>query len=426
MPPHQLTGTRVRARRLDQGMLQSELAAAVGISASYLNLIEHNRRNIGGKLLLDLARALSIEPIALSEGPNASLVEKLRVAVAQTEGNGNDLLRSDELTLTFPDWAQFIVAQRRRIEELEARVNGLTERLAHDPRLASSLYQVLSTATSIHSAASILVGDAGLDRDWQRRFHQNIYDDAMRLAESSRALVDYLEDPEEGNGHELSTQDEVARFLDADGCDVETSSIDDILARSGLVRATSIALLRGWLETSKQDASLLPMRVFEPQARALSYRPIELARHFNVGLPVVLRRLAGLPKASGHPPVGLVICDAAAGVTHLQTVAGFDLPHAGAACPLWPLYLALGQPGRPVAAEVRLPGERPARFACYAIAEPRGATALDAQPVLQSTMLVVPDAANAGLVVTEAGPGCRICPRAECGARREPSILATY
>ncbi|MBU2358428.1 MAG: helix-turn-helix domain-containing protein, partial [Alphaproteobacteria bacterium] len=34
------TGARIRARRLDAGMSQRDLAQAVGISPSYLNLIE--------------------------------------------------------------------------------------------------------------------------------------------------------------------------------------------------------------------------------------------------------------------------------------------------------------------------------------------------------------------------------------------------
>ena len=48
-----LTGSRIRERRVMAGQKQADLAKAIGISASYLNLIEHNRRRIGGKLLLN-------------------------------------------------------------------------------------------------------------------------------------------------------------------------------------------------------------------------------------------------------------------------------------------------------------------------------------------------------------------------------------
>lgn len=68
-----LTGSRIRERRSMMEMRQADLARHVGISASYLNLIEHNRRRIGGKLLMDIAAALQIEPAALSEGAEAHL-----------------------------------------------------------------------------------------------------------------------------------------------------------------------------------------------------------------------------------------------------------------------------------------------------------------------------------------------------------------
>ena len=53
-----LTGSRIRERRVMAGQKQADLAKRIGISASYLNLIEHNRRRIGGKLLLNIAAAL--------------------------------------------------------------------------------------------------------------------------------------------------------------------------------------------------------------------------------------------------------------------------------------------------------------------------------------------------------------------------------
>src|SRR6056297_1376831 len=73
----ELTGSRIRDRRLLIGMKQSALAEAAGISPSYLNLIEHNRRRIGGKLLIELARALGVEPGVLSDGADATIHDTL-------------------------------------------------------------------------------------------------------------------------------------------------------------------------------------------------------------------------------------------------------------------------------------------------------------------------------------------------------------
>ena len=68
MPPSALTGTRLRERRLAAGLRQADVAAAAGISGSYLNLIEHNRRKVTVDLLNRLADALGLERGVLVQG----------------------------------------------------------------------------------------------------------------------------------------------------------------------------------------------------------------------------------------------------------------------------------------------------------------------------------------------------------------------
>ena len=91
-----LTGSRIRERRAMAGMRQADLARQVGISASYLNLIEHNRRRIGGKLLVDIATELGVEPSLLSEGAEAALISTLREAAADASNVQPELDRIDE------------------------------------------------------------------------------------------------------------------------------------------------------------------------------------------------------------------------------------------------------------------------------------------------------------------------------------------
>ena len=53
-------GAKVRVLRRSQGMTQAELARRLGISPSYLNLIEHNRRSFTADLLVKLAKILPV------------------------------------------------------------------------------------------------------------------------------------------------------------------------------------------------------------------------------------------------------------------------------------------------------------------------------------------------------------------------------
>ncbi|MFZ1910312.1 MAG: helix-turn-helix transcriptional regulator, partial [Burkholderiales bacterium] len=55
-----LIGPKIRDRRRALGITQSGLSATLGISASYLNLIEAGKRNIGGGLLKRIADALGL------------------------------------------------------------------------------------------------------------------------------------------------------------------------------------------------------------------------------------------------------------------------------------------------------------------------------------------------------------------------------
>jgi transcriptional regulator with XRE-family HTH domain len=181
----ELTGTRIRDRRLLMGMKQSALAEAAGISPSYLNLIEHNRRRIGGKLLIGLARALGVEPGVLSDGADATIHDTLRAAahgLGEARARRPETDRIDDLAARFPGWTGLIAQQRKRIGDLEAAVEGLRDRLAHDPVLAEAMHEVLSSAAAIRSTADILVREADLDPAWRGRFHRNLHEEAERLS----------------------------------------------------------------------------------------------------------------------------------------------------------------------------------------------------------------------------------------------------
>jgi XRE family transcriptional regulator, fatty acid utilization regulator len=431
MIPRQLTGSRIRERRLDKGLRQSDLAQTVGISPSYLNLIEHNRRRIGGKLLNAIARALSVDPTALTEGAEGALIDSLRVAAAADPDSGADIMRAEEFAGRFPDWASLVAAQSRRISTLEARVAELTDRLTHDPQLATSLHEVISAVTSIRSTSSILVTSEGLDRDWQDRFHRNIHKESLRLAESSRSLVNYLDGTGE-NAAVMSPVEEVEGFFEAiahhipalEGVEPAMSPADVAAGAPGLHSAAAQSLARAFLSRYRADAAAMPLDRFAAAARETAYDPSALAEAFDIDLAAVLRRLASLPRDDGHPPMGLAICDAAGAMIHLKPVVGFALPRGGAACPLWPLFDALCRPWHPIRAEVVLSGERAQQFLCYAVAQPREKARFDRPPVIEATMLLLPDPVAPSPAPVPVGVSCRVCGRARCPARREPSILA--
>lgn len=435
MSRKQLTGTRIRERRLDQGVRQADLARTVGISPAYLNLIEHNRRRIGGKLLVDLARQLGIEASALTEGAETALLGALRDAAQDHKMAGKELDRTEDFADRFPGWAQLVADLRGQVQGLERTVEILSDRLARDPNLSASLHEVLSAATAIRSTAAILADTDDIGADWQARFHRNLREDSSRLAEGAEALVRYLEESADDTSHQTQPMEEAEAYFrtrDWHIAALETPSepaeqvIEHLVETAEEVHSVAGRdLLRRELVQYSRDAARLPL---EPLLAAMSEHgtdPAELAVRFGCSPARVMRRLALLPEQHMPGPVGLVVCDGAGTLIFRKPVAGFELPPFGGACPIWPLFQALARPMAPIRTVVELPGRPAHSFLTYAISQPQARPRFDRPEIFQATMLILPPPPGADLKqARRIGSHCRICPRGECDARRELSILS--
>ncbi|MEW2913467.1 short-chain fatty acyl-CoA regulator family protein [Leisingera sp. JC11] len=423
-----LTGSRIRERRLILGMRQAELAREAGISPSYLNLIEHNRRRIGGKLLVGIAGVLGVEPSMLSEGAEAALISTLREAAADSGVPIAELDRVDEFAGRFPGWAEVLAAGHRRIATLERTVETLSDRLTHDPNLAASVHEVLSTAAAIRSTASILAETGELEPEWRDRFHKNLNEDSLRLSESSRALVSFLDEEGTGADRRGMPQEEAEAFFLSNGFhfpaleDGSATPEDLVLDAPDLTGEAVRSLAVAALEQYRSDARAMPLRALEQEIAASGIDPVALARRFNCALPAVLRRLAALPEEVLGQESGLVICDASGTLLFRKPVTGFAMPRFGASCPLWPLYTALVQPNMPVRRNVVQHGRNAAAFDCMATAWMQNQPDFGEDPLYRAVMLILPGAKDAQ-DPQPVGASCRICPRQGCPARREPSIL---
>lgn len=399
-------GRRLRSFRLDRGLSQRALAGAAGISASYLNLIEHDRRRIGAALLAGLAKALDIDPEALTADTDTDQLEAAKTGIATPTED------ADALVQRFPGWSAVITQQARKISRLEAQLSAVSDRMGHDPLLSGALHQVLSTVTSIRSTASILVEGAG-DRDWEQRFHQNVHDDSVRLADVSQALVTYLE-----SAPQTAAGDAVDRFF---------NEHDHHFARleAGLTQplpafdAASLVVVEDRLRRYVDDVQALSLDALLAEVGAVGTDVLQLSQRLAVDVPLVMRRLASLPAMDELPAFGLLMCDAAGGIVYHKPVAGFDLVRTGGGCPNWPVFETLGQPGYLRRAVVALPEPNAPRLSVQAMSVVRPSMDADLPPRLEATMLVTADAPTAA--PRPVGTTCAICRHAQCDARRRPT-----
>ena len=425
-----LTGSRIRERRIVSGIRQAELAKQAGISASYLNLIEHNRRRIGGALLVKLAEILGVEPSLLSEGAQATLVAALQQAANAPEGRVAELDRAEEFAGRFPGWAEVVAQGRQKIETLLQTVDILTDRLGHDPQLAASLHEVLSTVTSIRSTASILANTKQIEPEWRDRFHRNINEDANRLAQSSQALVAYLDGASDAATEVTSPQEEVELLLEAHGHhfpELEHADGDVQPLLEQLQSETARFMMTEILRRYQQAAMVAPLTQVADWVAAHGTDPFAMAADMGIAPDLAMRRLASLPDRLLPTALGYVECDASGTFLYRRPTEGFPMPRFGGACALWPVFAAANQPMVPQQQLVHQAGGDGQVFDTVALASPIAAPRLHQQVIYRSAMLITPAVSpdeRAKDAVQELGVSCRICPKQTCTARREPAIAA--
>lgn len=415
MPLSALTGTRLRERRVALGLRQADLAEQAGISASYLNLIEHNRRRIAEALLERLAQVLGQPVEAFQEGVAGALLDDLRAAAARLPGA--ELDRAEDFASRFPGWAATLIGLHQRVVGLERALEAMNDRMSHDPHLSASLHEVLSAVSSLRSTAAILADTDDIEPEWQARFLGNLQDDSKRLALGASALVHYLDNAGQEEDQALaSPQEEVEAWLAAQNwAPGDPQSLASNPARQ---------MAQAWLAQAARDGAAMPAPDFAAALAEDGPDPVRLAARFGCDVLTAFRRIALRPGAEA----GLVLCDASGTLTFRKPITGFALPRFGAACPLWPLFTALTRPMTPIETLIETAGPQPQRFRIRAFCQPRFPAGFRGPELREAAMLILPEPRTTDPRGTEAlaiGSTCRICQRDACPARREPSILAT-
>jgi predicted transcriptional regulator/transcriptional regulator with XRE-family HTH domain len=209
-----LIGPRIRDRRRALGITQASLAARVEISASYLNLIEGNKRNIGGALLRRIAGELGLGVDEVDGAAERRLLADLGELAGEPllEDLGLDALSARELAGRHDDWARALVRLNRVRLDREHVVSALSDRLSHDPFLGEAVHSLLTQAAAIRSSAEILETMPGIAQDRRARFISIVGEDSRRLAEVAQSLAAFFDQAPAG-ARAVTPVEEVDDFL---------------------------------------------------------------------------------------------------------------------------------------------------------------------------------------------------------------------
>lgn len=193
----QLTGYRIRERRRQLGLTQAGVAKKIGISPSYLNLIEANKRTIAGTTLRRITEVLDLDPETLTGRIEQRMVEDLLELAAEPMLRDLDLdeASAGDLIGRHPAWANALLACWRGWRDHAQIAGALSDRLNQDPALADAVHQMLTHVTAVKSTSEILQTTEDLEPDRRKRFHAILADESTRLTEAVQVLAEFFGKP---------------------------------------------------------------------------------------------------------------------------------------------------------------------------------------------------------------------------------------
>ncbi len=461
--PSSIVGTRIRQRRREIGVTQADLAQRIGISASYLNLIEWNKRKITGDLLRKVTETLSLPPDELDDASEQRLVETLSEIAHLPALNafGIESDRTGELVGRFPGWSKGVAALARSERQAVGRAQNLSDRLSNDPFLSETVHRMLTRIAAVRSAADILTEYPDLPAERRDRFNTIVHEESRALSDVGEALAVYLDKADDAD-RVLTPLDEVEALFETREnhfAEIEEAAgelapqLTDPLPISRRAKAETLAeqhlvgSVEGLIKTQPQiktaaarararravldyaiGAILMPMDAFSERSKELRFDIEALAQSFSVEIDSICHRLTALRPSSNVPRFGYFRANAAGTIIEMLGLEGLALPRYAAACPLWVLYRAQQSPETVIRQRAIFPSG--SRFVFVARARHTGPTGFGKPRHYVTDMIAMKEseahhtvyAPDPSATVEEIGPNCRMCPRRTCTHRVEDPL----
>ncbi len=428
---------------MEQGFSQQGLAQKLGISTSYLNLVEHDQRGVTAGLLFKLTDILDVDLAALSG------VQERQFEVGLREVFGDPLLAIEPvpeaeiqaLAASAPNAARAILALHgawagarddsdgiilpsgRKIMPPNEEVRDYFHSNAnHFPGLetvAETISAKLDVATfgSSHALAERLRHEHGLVVSVRP------LPGAHRVFDAKARLLTLSEDlPRESRGFQMAFQLALLEARDA---------VEALVKSAAPSSREAAELMRIGLLNYIAAAILMPYERFLSSAQEVRYDVDSIAARFGVSYEQACHRLSTLQRHNARGvPFFFLRADPAGNVSKRFSAAGFPFMRFGGTCPRWIVHTAFATTGVTRVQVAQLPDG--STFLCFARAilgrpakwgepPPVGVVAMGCD-VRHAADLVYGDGIDIATAAVGIGLSCRLCDRQDCRSRAFPPI----
>ena len=360
-------GPKIKSFRRQLGLQANKLAEQLGISPSYLNLIESGKRKIDGDLLIKVCEELKIELSDLTNKSDINLVNDISELLDDQLFEDLDILGPEvkDLVNTNPKIARALIKlgdnYKQKDHEIISKVETLSGKII-DSRKTSFPGEVISDFLQEKKNYFPKLEE----------FANKIFD-KVQLNNRTRyvALCDFLRTeysinvkdiiPEEGKPFSKIFNKNNKELLLSEYNSLETKKLHAAaqIAQEGAIneineylsefkfpsdeakRLTKIALLNYCAA-----AILMPYKLFHSECKKLKYDLELLQNTFATSFEQVAHRVTCLqdPKLPGIP-FHMLRVDIAGNISKRFSLSGIEIPRYGGACPRWNVYSAFTRPG---------------------------------------------------------------------------------
>ena len=447
-------GPKIKSFRRQLGLQANKLAEQLGISASYLNLIESGKRKIDGDLLLKVCEELKIELSDLTNKSDLNLVNDISELLDDKLFEDLDIVGPEvkDLVNTNPKIAKALIKLGDNFKQKDHEIINKVE------NLSGKIIDSRKTAFPGEVISDFLQEKKNYFPKLEE-FANNVFEKVQKNNRTRYvALCEFLKTeysitvkdviPDEGKPFSKIFYKNKKELLLSDYNSLETKKLHAAaqIAQEGAMKEINDYLSEFKFPTEESKrltqiallnycgaAILMPYKLFHSECKKLKYDLELLQNTFATSFEQVAHRVTSLqdPKLPGIPFHFLRV-DVAGNISKRFSLSGIEIPRYGGACPRWNVYSAFSRPGVIQAAVSKMTnGEK---YVCIARTVEKGVGRYGQKKSMLSIGLGCEAKYAKDFVYTEnlslsdkkteipIGVSCRTCDRLDCSQRAFPPL----
>ena len=443
-------GPHLRRLRVERNETQGAMAKVLGISPSYVNLLENNERSVSVQVLLRLFDAYGVDWRDIAEEDGTAQLSDLRAVIqdplfSQTRPDLPQLraalVHAPALVHSFMTlYRSYAVVSDQLLSLTESgapQVSSSPEAAVHDVfRRNRNHFRELEEAAESFWPQSMERDEIYVTLKRRLRDSLGVIVRVCRVEDLPGALREYDESRREILLSEaLDQPNRTFQLVHMAGLLEQRSLLDALIQRSGIRDPRGVARLRVELANYFAAAVLMPYTAFLADARASKYDFDHISTRFGVSFEQACHRATTLQRegAQGVPFFFLRI-DKGGNVTKRFNATDFHLAEYGGACPRLDVHTSFRTPGRIVPQFVEMPDRSQFFVFSRTVDRPTWERHTQDNRLAVAMGCAIGFAPEIGYAegfsvsaarMTQIGINCRICPRANCDQRAHQAAILT-